>query len=124
MIGPGRFEHDTVQRRLREPFDERFVTSLVIGETPGGAVGQPVGVEMVFRHIDADGIILHLFRAFACHSGLAPEYPYRPKEKTRAIQLLLDPQTVSLLPIRPSPLSRGLPPSPSGSFSPLQREKS
>src|SRR5277367_5848213 len=24
MIGPGRFEHDTVQRRLREPFDERW----------------------------------------------------------------------------------------------------
>ena len=33
-------------------------------------------------------------------------------------------QTVSTIPIRPSPLSRGLPPSPSGSFSPLQREKS
>jgi hypothetical protein len=32
MIWPGRFEHDTVQRRLREPFDKRFVTSLVIGE--------------------------------------------------------------------------------------------
>jgi hypothetical protein len=30
MIGPGRFEHDTVQRRLREPFDKRFVTSLVM----------------------------------------------------------------------------------------------
>ena len=46
-----------------------------------------MSVEMVFRHIDADGIVLHLFRASACHSGLSPEYPYRPKEKTRAIQL-------------------------------------
>jgi hypothetical protein len=34
----------------REPFDERFVTSLIVGETLGGAVGQPMGVEMVFRH--------------------------------------------------------------------------
>ena len=33
-------------------------------------------------------------------------------------------QTVSIFPIRPSPLSRGQPPSPSGSFSPLWREKS
>ena len=87
MIGPGRFEDDAVRRRLREPFDERLVAALVVGETPGGAVGQPMGVEMVFRHIDADGIVLHLFRASACHSGLSPGYPSRPKEKTRAIQL-------------------------------------
>jgi hypothetical protein len=63
------------------------VTSLIVGETPGGAVGQPVGVEMVFRDIYADGIVVHLFRASACHSGLSPGYPFRPKEKTRAIQL-------------------------------------
>src|ERR1700719_42357 len=41
-------------------------------------------VEMVFRDIDANGIVLHLFRASACHSGLFPGYPFRPKEKTRA----------------------------------------
>jgi hypothetical protein len=46
-----------------------------------------MSVEMVFRDIDADGIVLHLFRAFACHLRLVPEYPCRPKEKTRAIQL-------------------------------------
>src|ERR1700683_2539938 len=33
-------------------------------------------------------------------------------------------QTVSELPIRPSPLTRGQPPSPSGSFSPPWRQKS
>jgi hypothetical protein len=33
-------------------------------------------------------------------------------------------QTVSVLSIRPSPLTRGQPPSPSGSFSPRRREKS
>ena len=47
----------------------------------------PVLGEMVFRRIDADGIVLHLFRASACHSGLSPGYPFRPKEKTRAIKL-------------------------------------
>src|SRR5580700_10901153 len=41
-------------------------------------------VEMVFRDIDANGIVLHLFRASACHSGLSPGYPFGPKEKTRA----------------------------------------
>jgi hypothetical protein len=61
--------------------------ALVVGEATARAVGQAMSVEMIFRHIYADGIVLHLFRAFACHSGLAPEYPHRPKEKTRAIQL-------------------------------------
>jgi hypothetical protein len=46
-----------------------------------------MGVEMVFRHIDANGIVVHLFRASACYSGLSPGYPFRPKEKTRAIKL-------------------------------------
>ena len=90
------------------------MTSLIVGETPGGAVGQPMGVEMVFRHIDADGIVLHLFRASACHSALSPGYPFRPKEKTRAIYSSSTRQTVSVLPIRPSPLMRGQPPSLSG----------
>ena len=87
MVGPGRFEHDAVCRRLRQPLDERSLAALVVGEAPGRAVGQPMGVKMVFRDIDADGIVLHLFRAFACHSGLSPGYPSRPKEKTRAIKL-------------------------------------
>jgi hypothetical protein len=47
MIRPGRFEHDPVQRRLREPFDKRFMTSLCVGETSCGAVGQAMSVEMV-----------------------------------------------------------------------------
>jgi hypothetical protein len=72
---------------VRKPFDERPVAAFVVGEAPCRAVAQTVRVEMVFRDIDADGIVLHLFRAFACHSGRFPEYPCRPKEKTRAIQL-------------------------------------
>ena len=57
------------------------MTSLVIGETPGGAVGQPVGVEMVFRHIDADGIVLHPFHASACHSARFPRVSVQAKGK-------------------------------------------
>jgi hypothetical protein len=87
MVGPGRLEHDPVCRRLRQPLDERSMAALVVGEAPGSAVGQAIGVEMVFRHIDADGIVVHLFRAFACHSALSPGYPSRPKEKTSAIKL-------------------------------------
>jgi hypothetical protein len=46
-----------------------------------------VDVEKIFRDINANGRRIHLFRASACHSGQKPEYPSRPKEKTRAIKL-------------------------------------
>jgi uroporphyrinogen-III synthase len=55
--------------------------ALVVGEATARAVGQAMGVETVFRHIDADGIVLHLFRASACHSGLSPGYPVQAKGK-------------------------------------------
>jgi hypothetical protein len=87
VIGTGRFEHDALHRPLHKPFDERPMAAPVVGETSALAVAQAMSVEMAFRDIDAEGIVLHLFRAFACRSGLAPEYPCRPKEKTRAIQL-------------------------------------
>jgi hypothetical protein len=60
------------------------VAAPVVSETSALAVAQAMSVEMVFRDIDADGVVEHLFRAFACHSALAPEYQFRPKEKTRA----------------------------------------
>ena len=64
MIGTGRLEDDALDRRLREPLHERPMSALVVGEAPARAVGQAMSVEMVFRHIDADGIILPSFRAF------------------------------------------------------------
>jgi hypothetical protein len=63
------------------------VSAPTVGEPLRGAIGQSIGVEMVFRHIDAEGIVFHLFLASACHLGLSPGYPFRPKEKTRAIKL-------------------------------------
>ena len=47
---------------------------------------------------------------------LAPEYAGRRKRRGRSNSSSTR-QTVSVIPIRPSPLSRGLQPSPSGSFS-------
>jgi hypothetical protein len=87
VIGTGRLEDDPIHRGLSQPLDERLMSGPVVIEASALAVVQTVGVEMVFRDVDADGIVLHLFRAFACHSGRFPEYPCRPKEKTRAIKL-------------------------------------
>jgi hypothetical protein len=50
-----------------------------------------MSVEMVFQDTDADCVVLHLFRAFACHSGLAPGIRAGRQEERRAIQLKLDP---------------------------------
>jgi hypothetical protein len=57
-----------------------FVASLVIGETSGGAVGQPVGVEMSF-YTSTPMVSFFIF------SAPLLGYPFRPKEKTRAIKL-------------------------------------
>ena len=62
------------------------MAALVVGEAPGCAVGQAMSVEMVFRDIDA--VSLSIFSApLLAIRGSPPEYPFRPKEKTRAIQL-------------------------------------
>jgi hypothetical protein len=61
-----------------------------------------------------------------CLSFGALPYPFRPKEKTRADPTVArPPRTVRGFPIRPSPLSRGLPTlSRSGPFSPQRHEMS
>jgi hypothetical protein len=55
VIGGGRLEDQALGRRLGEPLHERLTPALVVGEAMARAVGQAMGVEMVFRHIDADG---------------------------------------------------------------------
>jgi hypothetical protein len=76
-----------------DPDDEGLVASLIIGETTGGSIAQAMNIEVVFRDVNADGRRIHLFRASACFPrlclsfGAPPLYPFRPKEKTRAIQL-------------------------------------
>jgi hypothetical protein len=69
-----------------DPDDEGLVVSLIIGETTGGSIAQAMNIEVVFRDVNADGRRIHLFRASACHRA-PPLDPFRPKEKTRAIQL-------------------------------------
>jgi hypothetical protein len=65
---------------------------------------------MVFRDIDADGVVLHLFRAFACHSRLAPGYPVQAEGKDEGGQRYPDPTRAAIegrhpLPAVPSPRS-------------------
>jgi hypothetical protein len=67
--------------------DQSRVSGLVIGEPATGAVVHAMSLKALFRDINTDGSLHHLFRASACHSGLSPGYPFRPKEKTRAIKL-------------------------------------
>ena len=49
--------------------------------------GETRRVGIVFGDVGADGAFSHLFRSHACHAGLAPAYPFGPKEKTGTIQL-------------------------------------
>lgn len=71
-----------------QPIEQCPVSGLVIGETAACPVADAVGVEMVFRDVDADGIVGHLSlgpllvirsRTAGIRSGL--------KGKTRAIIL-------------------------------------
>jgi hypothetical protein len=63
------------------PGDQRPMAGLVIGKPAVRARGHTVDIESVFRDVDADGILLPLFRASACHSGLSPGYPFRRQGK-------------------------------------------
>src|ERR1700716_3028245 len=86
MIRTRRLE-DHLRRLASDPGDQAFVVVFDCGELAACTARHAVSIESVFRDIHADGIRDHLFRASACHSGLSPEYPSRPKEKTRAITL-------------------------------------
>ena len=61
VIGAGRLEGDA--RDLRsDPADQRRVPGGVVGDAAGLAARPAAGVEMVFRDVDADGRLAHLFR--------------------------------------------------------------
>src|SRR5690606_29713776 len=63
VVGTGRLMDDTNSLnalRPAEPADEGLVARLVIGEAATGAITHSVGVEMVFRDVDSDGIKGHL----------------------------------------------------------------
>jgi len=59
MIGACRLIDDT-RTGLPGPVQERPVAGFVIGKAPVRAVTETVGIEMVFRNIDSDGIAGHL----------------------------------------------------------------
>src|SRR3984957_15776795 len=104
--------------------DERLTPALVVGEATARAVGQAMGVEMVFRHIDG-WYRSASFPRLCLSFGALPRVSVRAKGKDDGrSNCRTTPRTVRGFPIRPSPLSRGLPPSRSGPFSPQRHEKS
>jgi transposase len=59
---------------------------------------------MVFRHIDADGIVLHPFHASACRSGLSPgnRVVFEPTEPYhRAVERALGASDVPFVKVNP-----------------------
>ena len=73
-----------------------------------GAVGQSDGRRDGLSTHQTPMVSLFIFSAPLLAIRALPGYPFRPKEKTRAIKLFSSTrQTVSVLPIRPSPLTRG-----------------
>ena len=97
---------------------------LSLAKTSAHAIAQAMSVEMVFRDIDADGVVcIFSVPLLVIRDSPSTIRAGRRKRRGRSNSSSTR-QTVSVIPIRPSPLSRGLPPSPSGSRSPLQRKKS
>jgi hypothetical protein len=66
---------------LTEPTHESSVADSVVGEATDRAVAHPVSVEMVFRNIDANGILRHLSLVLCLSSEAKLRYPFRTKEK-------------------------------------------
>ena len=90
MIRAGWFEDDALCRRLRQPSDQRLVAAFVVFETPACAVGHPVGVEMIFRDIDADGIV-YSFPRLCLSFGALPRVSVQAKGKDEGDQTLTRP---------------------------------
>jgi hypothetical protein len=81
MIGTGRLEDDALDRRLRGPLHERPMPALVVGEATARAVGQAMSAEMVFRHIDPDGIILPSLPRLCSSFGARPRVSVQAEGK-------------------------------------------
>ena len=121
MIGPGRFEHDTISRRLRDPFDERFVALPVVGERRAG-VGQSMSVEMVFR-TSTPMVSLFIFSApLLVIRGSPPGIRAGQRKRRGRSNSSSTGQTVSVYDPTLAARVRGQSPSLSGSFSSPRRE--
>ena len=55
VIRAGGLEHDQGRVGLSDPSDKRLVTSLVIRNLDVPPVRQPMGIQLNFRNVDADG---------------------------------------------------------------------
>lgn len=83
VAGAGRFKDDQVRRRLPQPGLEGAQALCGVVEPGVSAGAQAMRIQMRFRDIDADGIVVHLRCPMLVVQGVsAAAYPFRPHAKT------------------------------------------
>src|SRR5690606_7628246 len=107
-IGAGRLVDDAGAGFSAQPFQQSPVAVFVVGKTPACAVAHAMSVEMVFRDIDADGIVRHLslVLCLSCAAALRVSVQASRERRGRSHSSATH-QTVSMSTIRPSPLREG-----------------
>ena len=90
MVWASRFEDDTDDVTVAKPTDQRLDAIGVVGKLASDARRVKMHVECRFGDIDTDILRydgLHLFQVLCLSCGPRPTYPFRPREKRRAINL-------------------------------------
>jgi hypothetical protein len=121
VIGPGRLEDDPIHRGLGQPFDLWPLLSLTKRRLPPSV--RRWASKWSFE-ISTPMVSFFIFSApLLVIRGVSPSIRAGRRKRRGRSNSKSTRQTVSVAPIRPSPLSRGPLPSPAASFMPLQREK-
>jgi GlcNAc-PI de-N-acetylase len=113
--GDAHQDHRQVCRLTWNTFRDHFILEYEIPKWDGD-MGQATSTPMVSFFIFSAPLLVIRGCLPGIRSGQRKRRGRSNSSSTR--------QTASVLPIRPSPLTKGQPPSPSGSFSPRRREKS
>lgn len=90
MIRSGRLEDDAGRIRS-DPGDQSLVALLGVWEPAAFAIRETISVQRLFRDVDANGNLGHLFRASACHSGRNARVSVQAKGKDEGGQTLARP---------------------------------
>src|SRR5690606_30908847 len=129
VIGTSRLIDDAAAG-LSQPVDEGCVALRVVAKATACAIAravgvEAVGVEMVFRDVDADGIVRHLSLVLCLSSAAQPRVSVQASRERRGRSNFSSTRrTVSASTIRPSPLREGAYPLPAVPFSPVRQQKS
>ena len=87
VIRSGRLEDDAGRIRS-DPGDQSLVALLGVWEPAAFAIRETISVQRLFRDVDANGNLSVIFSApLLVIRAATPGYPFRPKEKTRAVKL-------------------------------------